>query len=212
MIYAGYGRGSGPRWKRTGLVLGSLVVLGVATAVMTALALEEMDIIREAGTRLTSMTGTQIKYATRSNLIRLGEYLVVLDLIRQSPWVGYGIGYTFLVKQAFAHTAGLQWYVHQYFLMVWLKQGLVGLALFVWLLVAAIRLGAREARRTADSWESSWFATTAAATVFLSVFSLSNYPFAVVNEMFLLALLWGGSMAMTRKGFVSLRWSISAPP
>ena len=210
LIYARYGRGTRARWKRTALVFGSLAGLGVATAVMTALTLGDVDILREAGTRLTSIAGTQLEYATRSNLIRLGEYLFALDLIRQSPWVGYGIGYTFIMKQAFSADPGLQWYVHQYFLMVWLKQGLVGLALFVWLLVAATWLGVKEARHAADPWQAAWFATVAAATIFLAVFSLSNYPFAVVNEMFLLALLWGGAMAMTRQGFISIRWRDSS--
>ena len=34
----------------------------------------------------------------------------------------------------------------------------------------------------------------------------TNSPFDVVNPIFLLALLWGGSMAMTREGFVRFRW------
>jgi len=84
--------------------------------------------------------------------------------------------------------------------------GLVGLALFIWMLIQAIRLGIREARRRTDPWESSWFATAAAATAFLAVLSLSVFPFGTVNEMFLLALLWGGAMSMSSHGKLTVRW------
>src|SRR5204863_5273359 len=131
---------------------------------------------------------------------------VVIKLIRQSPFFGHGMGYTFTVKQLFSHDAHDQWGVHQNYLFVWLKQGLLGLALFIWMLGSGVALGVREARRRADPWEATWFGTTAAATVFLAVFSISNYPFEVVNETFLLALLWGGSMAMAHRGFIVFRW------
>jgi hypothetical protein len=148
-----------------------------------------------------------VRYETRSNVIRLGEYLTAVKLIRESPWVGHGIGYTFPIKQIFAKRAAPQWWVHQNFLLILLKQGVLGLVLFLWTIWIATLTAAREARCRLDAWESSWLATSAAATVFLAVFSLSNFPFAVVNEMFILALLWGGTMAMTRTGFVVLRWS-----
>lgn len=207
LIYAGVKGGSGQRWRRSGMVFGCLVVLGLTGGLITAYAFDQMDLLREAGTRLLSSTGTELNYETRSNLIRLGEYLYVWNLIQESPWIGHGVGYVFTMKQVISFEAGVQWYVHQYFLFIWLKQGLLGLGLFTWLLVAAVSLGARETRRREDPMESAWFATMAAATVFLIVLSLSNFPFGVVNEMFLLALLWGGAMAMTRKGSVSIRWS-----
>jgi O-antigen ligase len=210
LIFGGLGRGSAARWGRAALVVGILAGAGAIGAIQAAVVLGRTEMLQEAGTRLTSITGTEIEYETRSNLIRLGEYLVVVELIGQAPWFGHGVGYTFLVKQAFTHEANAQWGVHQNFLMIWLKQGLIGVVLFVWMLSAAIALGAREARRRTDPLESTWFATTAAATAFLVVFSLSNYPFAVVNETFLLALLWGVAMAMTRQGFVSIRWAATA--
>lgn len=207
LIYAGVGSGSGQRWRKAGLVFGSLLALGFCGALITAQAFDQRDLLSEAGTRLLSSTNTKLSQETRSNLVRLGEYLHAWNLIRESPWVGHGVGYVFPMKQVISLKPGVQWYVHQYFLFVWLKQGLLGLVLFIWLLAAAVKLGVREARRHEDWMESAWFATMAAATVFLAVLSLSNFPFGVVNEMFLLALLWGGAMAMTRKGFVTVRWS-----
>ncbi len=207
LLYTGFGRGSGPRWKRAGAALAVLVAAGAAGAAISAVAFEQEDLLHAAWDRVRSTFGTELGYETRSNLIRIGEYLYVWDLIRQSPIVGHGVGFAFTMKQVISLDVGEQWYAHQYFLFVWLKQGAIGLGLFLWMLAAAVRLGAREARRRADPLEASWFATSAAATVFLAVLSLSNFPFGVVNEMFLLALLWGGAMAMTRSGFRRVRWS-----
>ena len=207
LIFGGIGRGSGARWGRAGSVVAMLVGLGVVGALQAVVIFGQADLLEDAGTRLTSITSTETGLETRSNMIRLWEYATVIDLIKQAPWFGYGVGFTFPGKEPFSGKVADQWAVHQNFLHVWLKQGVVGLVLFIWMLWAAIALGVREARRRADPWESTWFATIAVTTVFLAVFSLSNFPFALVNETFLLALLWGGGMAMTRKGLISFRWS-----
>ena len=205
-IFAGVRFGSGPRWRRTLLVLAVLTAVGLAGALVAAYGFGREDMLRQAGVRFQSSYDTRISFETQSNLIRLAEYLFVWKLIQQSPWFGHGVGYAFTMKQVISMEVGEQWYAHQYYLFVWLKQGIVGLGLFLWLLYVAIAVGVREARRRPDPLESSWFATAAAATIFLAVLSLSNFPFGVVNEMFLLALLWGGAMAMTGSGSVYLRW------
>ena len=205
--FVGRGSGSGVRWARTGLVMAVLTGFVVVGAFQAAIVLGNADIVREAWSRLTSITSVKVSYEARSNLIRLSEYAAAVDRIRESPWIGHGIGYSFPVEQPFSNETADQWWVHQNFLFIWLKQGLVGLALFLWTIGSAVILGVREARRHTDAWESAWFASMAAATVFLAVLSLSNFPFAVVNETFLLALLWGGAMAMARGGFLSLGWS-----
>lgn len=207
LIFAGLGRRSGARWHRVGLVAATIVGLGLAGSLGMGIIFKQGDLLEEGRMRLASITSTKGKVGTYSNLIRLYEYTVVLGHIGRSPWVGYGVGFTFPVKQPFGGKRADQWGVHDNFLMVWLKQGVIGLTLFVWMLWTAIVISVRAARREEDPWKSTWFASTATATIFLAVFSLSNYPFAFVNETFMLALLWGGTMAMTRKGLITLRWS-----
>jgi len=189
-----------------------MLVVGVFGAIQAALVLGKGDVLMEAGTRVSSITSTSTGYESRSNIIRLVEYGVVLNLIRHTPIFGYGVGYTFLVKELFTNKTAPQWGVHQNYLLVWLKQGLIGLAIFLWMLWTAITVGIRESRRRSDFWESSWFASAATTTIILAVFSLSNYPFGVVNEMFLLALFWGGAVAMTGKHRITLRWNDSQKP
>ena len=206
LVYGGFGRGSGARWRRSGVVILATIVLGLFGVSQAAVFLGRGDLFQDVGARWATTTSTNVSYETRSNLIRLWEYATAFGQIRNSPWIGHGLGFAFTNKEPFTGKTFDQWYVHQSYLMTWLKQGLVGLALFVWLLWSAIRMGAKGARREQDPWSSAWFATTGAATVFMAVFSLSNFPFGVVNEMFLLAFLWGGSMAMAREGFLVLRW------
>jgi len=52
------------------------------------------------------------------------------DLIHESPWWGYGAGYTYTLEQG-PHNI----YVHQ-----WLNNGIGGLLCYVWLLIAVARV------------------------------------------------------------------------
>jgi O-antigen ligase len=206
-IYTGgVRRGSGARWRRVVVVSAVVITLGVLGAIQAAIVSGRTDVLQEAGTRFGSITSTKEGIETQSNLIRIWEAFKVLGLIQQSPWIGYGLGYTFLARQPWNPEMGTQWGVHQNYLLVWLKQGLLGLGLFLWMLGTAVVVGTRESRRRDDFWESSWSASAATATVMLAVFSLTNYPFDVVNETFLLALLWGGVIAMTCTKRITLRW------
>jgi hypothetical protein len=212
LVFTGMGRGSGAAWRRATVVIATFAVVGLMAAAQLVVVLGKGDLLTEAGIRLASIVGTKPDIESRSNLIRLWEYATVVPLIQKSPWFGYGLGFTFANKEPFSAQIHDQWGVHQNFLLVWLKQGAIGLALFVGLLWSGITLGIRESRRRSDPLESTWFAGTAAATAFLAVFSLSNYPFAVVNETFLLALLWGGSMAMVKRGSFTVHWTPLSQP
>ena len=206
-MYTGWGRGSGARWRRTGAVFGTMLGLALAGALVMALFYGQMDILEQAGGRFASIGGTEVKAETWSNIDRLTEYATVVDLILKSPWVGYGLGYTFLWTEPLTLDTKPQWWVHQNYLLIWLKLGVIGLALFIWLFWTATRLGWRESRRRSDPWESAWFATTAGATVCMAIFAMFDFPFAEVYSTYMMGLFWGGAIAMSREGVVSFRWS-----
>jgi hypothetical protein len=211
LIYARFGRGAAPRVRRAALLYVSIAVIGAAGAVAAATAIGDVSILQGAGMRLFSITtsgsSNESEYESRSNVIRFWEYATMFKHIWQSPWVGHGIGFSVPVKEPFSGVIAEQNYAHESYVIILLKQGILGLAVFLWLLVASIAMSARAAGQTADPWESAWFATAATTTVFLAIFSLSSFPFAVVNEMFLLALLWGGAMSMTDRGRLFIRWT-----
>lgn len=204
------GRGQA-RWSRTGLVVGTLMGLGVAGAISLELFYGQTDILKESAGRFASIGGTELTMETRSNVLRLVESAAVAGHIQESPWIGHGLGYTFIVQNPLHGVSRPQNWMDQNYLLIWLKQGVIGLAAYLWILWTAFWLGARHARQREDPWESSWFATTAAATAFLTVFSLSDWPFGQVNPTFLLALFFGGSMAMAGEGLLRFRWSAPGP-
>jgi O-antigen ligase len=171
----------------------------------------QMDILEQAGGRFASIGGTETKAEHWSNLDRLVEAAAVLKHIQESPWIGHGLGFTYLNTNTLTQETSPQWWVDQNYLLIWLKHGLLGLGLFFWLLWVAYRLGAREARKRADPWEASWLATTSGATVCMAVFAMFDWPFAQVYSTLMLGLLWGGSIAMTREGTVRFQWSAPRP-
>ena len=59
VVFAGFGPGSAARWRRAGLVVAMFVGLGLAGAVLVAVGFGQTDILLQAGTRLTSITGTE---------------------------------------------------------------------------------------------------------------------------------------------------------
>lgn len=198
--------GSGGRWRRCALVGGVLLGTGIAGAGVLALLYGQADILQEAGGRFASIGSTENKIETYSNIARLMEYAVVAEHIRMAPWFGHGLGFSFDVQNPQETGPGLQWWVHQNYLLVWLKQGVVGLAVFLWMLWAAFWMSAREARRRMDPYDSGWLAAAAASTAFMAVFSMADFPFDSAESMFFLALMWGGSMAMASRGRLRVRW------
>jgi len=205
-------RGGRARWSRAGLVIGVLLGMVALGAASLEVFYGQTDILQESVARFSSIGGTELTMETRSNVARLMESAAVATYIQQSPWIGHGLGYTFVLSQLKKGVAGTsQWWLDENYLLLWLKQGLIGVAVYLWILWTAFRLNTRHARQRQDAWESSWFATTAAATVYLAVFSITDWPFSAVNPMFLMALFYGVSMAMTGDGFLRFRWFASRP-
>jgi hypothetical protein len=203
-------RGSRSGWRRSGVILGVLVGVGIVGVVGLTVVYGRMDILLEAGTRFLSIGQTELKEESRANIERLMEYALVVSDIVKTPWFGRGLGYTFKLT-SFLETTKPQYWVHENYLLVWLKQGILGLIVFVWMLWSAFRLSAVEARRATELGAASWLSGTAASTVLIAVFALTDFPFDNVEPMFLVALLWGGAMALARDGYVGLRWGPRDP-
>ena len=208
-----FGVGSGARLRRGVLLLGTLVGLAGGGAVAMAVLYGQTDILESAGERFASIGGVKkvevegpVDPSSLSNIERLIEYGIVAKHIMGSPIFGYGLGFTFLGTKPYPRVTRPQWWVHQSYLYTALKQGALGLGIFIWVLISGFLLAAREARRRTDPWEASWMAATAGATAYLAAFAMFDFVFVEVNVTFLIALLWGGAMAMSRHGSLDLRW------
>lgn len=194
-------------WKRTGTLLGVLLGTGILGSIALALLYGQQDILMEAGTRFASIGDTKPKVETLAIIARFVEYATVVPLILQQPWFGHGLGFEFFVATPATGDSVIQYWVHENYLLVWLKQGAVGLGLFVWMLWSAFWMSARHSRRLSDPNESAWLAATAAGTAYLTVYSATDFPFDSVQPMFLGALFWGVSMGLARTGFLRIVWS-----
>ena len=207
VTYTRWGRGSGGRLRRASFVSVILFAGGLAAALALGLLLGQSDLLTLAGSRFGTITATGLTPETGANVARLVEYATVLHHIATSPWFGHGLGFAYTFREPLGFAVVEQWYSHEIYLFVTLKQGLVGLAIFVWMVWSAAVLGIREAGRHDDVWESSWLAAAGACTVFMAVLDLSNFHFCMVNGTFPLALLWGATMAIGRQGSVRFHWS-----
>ncbi len=201
-----------PRLRRVGLVCGTLAIAGLAAGITLTLATGQADLLALAGNRLGSITETRFTNESASNLARLAEYGVVISHIGAAPWFGHGVGYALNFRAPIGFEMAEQWYTHQIYLFVLLKQGLVGLIAFVWMLGSATLFCLRASRRNDDPWESGWLASAGACTVLLAVLDMTNFHLTNVNSTFPLALLWGGAMAIACEGSIRFRWTRPSEP
>ena len=123
----------------------------------------------------------------------------VAEDIIHSPIIGYGLGYSFVVKDPITFKSEEHWFVHQNYLLVWLKQGLIGLALFVWVLISAFLTG-WTGRNRKDPYEAAWCAGAAAVALHLLIYCNVHFPLAEVNSTFAVALMWAGRCRSPRPG------------
>ena len=206
VAFGGFGAGSAARWRRVvtrGGILFGLVSIGVLLIASVFGISNLLDLARD---RLSSSTGTKLTFETSSNIVRLVEYARVIRDIIASPWIGHGLGYYFVVREPIHDQLIEQWYCHESYLLVWLKQGIPGLLLYVSVLVSAF-LTAHQASRRAPGLEGAWCAGAAAVTIFVALYSTVYFVLvAEVNTAFLIALLWGGSLSIAARGHWRLRW------
>ncbi len=205
IVYVGRGTGFRLRAGRAATTLVMVVGMAIVGVIAIALVLGINQIWELAGTRFASSTGTKVTFEASSNIARLAETFHVLGLIAQNPIFGHGIGYSFVFREPNKFTLHEQWYVHEYYLQVMLKQGLIGLIFWVWMLIGFVRTGIR-GRNLPTVMEQSWCTGAAAAVVYCMAYSLVHFPFAETNTTFTFALLTGVAMRLSTSDTIALRW------
>lgn len=205
VVYVGKSEGAGNRWKRAVVSLVMLAGIGALGIVVLGGTLGIGKVFELAGSRFASSAGTKYTWESSSNVVRLVEYFHVLDLIAEQPIFGHGLGYYFVVREPIDFTLIEQWFTHENYLLVTLKQGLIGLALWMWLLIAFIRVGL-SGRRMKDIYEQSWCTGMAALVVYCMIYSLVHFPLAETNTTFTFALCVGVAMRLTATDVYALRW------
>ncbi|HET9952521.1 MAG TPA: O-antigen ligase family protein [Candidatus Eisenbacteria bacterium] len=182
------------------LLLPSLLAIAAATLGLSLLYFGGGNLLDAVGGRFSSSFSTEVSGETLSNVIRLAEYDTAIGAAMRSPIIGNGLGYAIVTREPILGTLKEQWYVHNYYLLLWLKMGIVGLAAFAFLLWRQLRA----AKRTADR-DSSWLAraaaiTAMAVTIQVLVILLTNYSLADVTTAYVFAYVWGFFWAVRADG------------
>jgi len=206
VVYVGRSEGAKKRAANSVFVLALLAGVALAGAALLASVVGMGNAMAQFSERLASSAGTKYTRETASNFIRLLESVKVLELIRQSPVFGHGLGYCFVFRDPFNGTInGEQYFVHQNYLMVWLKQGLIGLALWIWMLVGFMRTGLA-GRSLPDLEEQAWCVGSASMVVWVMIYSFMHMPLAETNTGLPFILAMGATMGFASKGRIALRW------
>jgi len=205
VAYGRWGAGAVQRWRRLGASLGPIVLLLAVGAMGLAAWFGWGNVGQMLGTRLASSLGTGQSAETASNVVRLAEWYAALARIRAAPWLGYGLGYELHYQFPIYHVMARHWIVHEHYLWISLKQGLVGLFLLLGVFAAAMRTSWVAGARL-EGGDAAWADSAAAATVYIAVLGLTNYPIAMVNCTFMLAFLWGVALALRTPARMTFTW------
>ena len=183
------------RSHRLLLVPGLIGVLAL-TAALSALYFGKGDLFSSIGRRFGASFSTGLSGETLSNVSRLIEYDHAIDAALESPVIGRGLGYAIINKDPLIGTTREQWFVHNYYLLLWLKLGIIGLAAFGFLLWKLVRAAARVAEQDSYWLARAWAITAIAVTGQVLVILLTNYSLADVTTAFPFAYIWGIFWAM----------------
>ncbi|HEV8128312.1 MAG TPA: O-antigen ligase family protein, partial [Candidatus Eisenbacteria bacterium] len=172
-------------------LLPSLLGIGALTLGISVLYFGSGKLLDAVGVRFGSSFSTEASGETMSNIIRLAEYDRAIGDALKSPIVGQGLGYAFVTREPILNTLREQWFVHNYYLLIWLKLGVVGLLAFAFLIGRQVRAAMRMAERD-PSWIARALAISATAvTVQMLVILLTNYSLADVTTASVFATMWG---------------------
>ncbi|MGE5178986.1 MAG: O-antigen ligase family protein [Bacteroidota bacterium] len=165
--------------------------IAAATVALAIVYFGSGRILDAIGGRFGSSFSTQVSGETMSNAIRLVEYDSAIAAAVKSPVVGNGFGYHIVVRDPVLGTISDHWFVHDYYLLLWLKLGVVGLAAFGYLIWRQVRA----AKRVADR-DASWIARVTAigaiaVTVQILAILITNYSLADVTTASVFAYVWG---------------------
>lgn len=212
VLYVRRGPGTRERLARTGGVFAPLLVFVALGAVVFGIWFGFGDMATLLNTRLFSSFGIQHTSETASNIERLVEYRAAWLAVLSSPMIGRGLGYEVVIRQPFYLVTTSQWFIHEMYIWILLKQGIIGLIALLAVLWAALRLSVSNAMRL-EGEAAGWSAGVAACTLYLAIIGLTHYPFAQVNCSLLMAFLWGIMLSLSRPARLWFTWrgSVAAP-
>lgn len=182
---------------RLALLVGASGVIGIGLGYV--LFADQMElIILGIADRILSI-GT----ASTSDISLLNRFLEsrsAWELIKQNPIAGYGIGTTFSFFDTIYNATWTKSFVHNGFLLLWFKFGVVGLGLIVFAWIASIA-AAYEVwwRRQPAEWERTMGLCVAVALISLIPSHFVSGAFTTSDTVMAFALLMGTAAGMVER-------------
>ena len=189
---AGVGIGAVAWWKKTlpRFLIASFVVGVMALATIKACHLEDLYLNR-AVQLYSPLTGASNgpKVMDENIMSRVEEYRVAWTMFTESPWVGKGLGVRHHMKFPAGHGQFVEQevgYIHNWMLYMLMVGGILGFALYSWLIVGPAVFLMRMPSLPVEL--RAVLVTTLAA---MAVYALSFAVFRLLSFNLLLAVVWG---------------------
>ncbi len=154
------------------------------------------NLLHKLSERFLSSFSTELSSTTFSNVARLTEYRACLEKIKDRPILGYGVGYILAFNDPLFQERIKRLFVHQFYLMITLKMGLIGFLVFLWIFYVFLKEGLRESKRIEDSYHKGLSFGFIANSIGLLVINFTNHPLATVDNNFYLAFTMAGVMVL----------------
>jgi O-antigen ligase/polysaccharide polymerase Wzy-like membrane protein len=187
-------------WRKKNLprfVIACFVVGSVAFATIKACHLESLYLNRVFQTYSPFSAERNVNNEPRvldENIMsRVEEYKVAWAMFTESPWVGQGLGVRHHMKFPAGHGQFVEQevgYIHNWVLYMLMVGGIVGFALYSWLIVGPGVLLMR--KRSLPVELRAALVTTLAA---MTVYALSFAVFRLLSFNLLIAVCWGVALA-----------------
>ncbi len=149
--------------------------------------------------RFISSFSTRPSIETMSNVARLIEYQVCWEAIKKNPILGYGVGYTLFVTNPVRHRRTEEWAIHQFYLMITLKMGLLGLLAFLWIFYVFLREGLKQSKSIENNYYKGLSYGFIANSIALLMIDFTNHSLATVDNNFYLAFTMAGVIIINSK-------------
>jgi len=180
------------------------VGLSLAAFVMVILIsqalLPGVNVFSQISHRFRSSFSTKFSPETGSNVARLIEYKASWNKIKESPILGHGVGSTVNIVNPARHRRFEEWGIHQFYMMITQKMGLIGLLCFLWIYYVFFREGIRGSRMIEDSYSQGLAYGFMANSIEQLVISLTNHQFATVDNNFYLSFTLAGVTILISRG------------
>ncbi len=181
-----------PRKRAVKLGLISVMTVVLVAAIVFPRLL--VDLFQGLGTRLAALGGHDLSLQSR-----LAESSVILSRFQRSPIIGYGMGAEFSFFNPITYRTLTTWYIHNGYLFMVYKFGLVGAFLYLFFYFHMLRVTAAEARGCEDKATKLLLLSFECVMIAMLIVNLTSPQFYDRVALLILTVLWGISSGIVKR-------------